>query len=133
MPSVPALTGAEAIVDDELFEIEKGFWLSGEEHFRKHLDEECLLAFPQQGEMHGLFSRDQVAASVAMPDRWRDLAMSDRYAKPLSDNATVISYRAIVRRSDGTPYEALVSSVYVRREQGWRLAFHQHSPDKPEG
>ena len=29
---------------------------------------------------------------------------------------------------DGEPYAAMVSSAYVKRDEGWKLAFHQHSP-----
>ena len=43
-------------LEDELFDIERGFWLSGEEHFLQHLDDDCLLAFPQVGEMHGFLA-----------------------------------------------------------------------------
>ena len=39
---------------NELFDIGQGFWLSGKEHFLEHVDQECLLAFPQLGEMHEL-------------------------------------------------------------------------------
>ena len=51
-------------LQDELFDIEQGFWLAGEEHFLEHLGDECLLAFPQMGEMHGVFSRKRVAATA---------------------------------------------------------------------
>ena len=47
--------------------------------------------------------------------------------QPTADTA-IISYRADVTRADGERYAALVSSAYVRRAEGWKLAFHQHSP-----
>ena len=46
-------------LEDELYAIERGFWLKGEDHFLAHLDETCLLAFPQMGEMHGVQSRER--------------------------------------------------------------------------
>ena len=115
-------------LQDELFAIEEGFWLEGEEHFRRHVDARCLLAFPQAGEMHGIHSAQQVAATATPANRWRDLAMSDRYMLEPADEVAIISYRADVMRADGEPYSALVSSAYVRRPEGWKLAFHQHSP-----
>ena len=39
----------------ELFDMEQGFWLAGKEYFLDHVDDRCLLAFPQAGEMHGVF------------------------------------------------------------------------------
>lgn len=115
-------------LQDDLFAIEEGFWLSGKDHFAAHLDARCLLAFPQAGEMHGIFEANHVAATATPDNRWRDLTMSDRHTLQPADEVAVISYRADVTRADGEPYLALVSSAYVRRGDGWKLAFHQHSP-----
>ena len=52
--------------EKELYEIEEGFWLKGQEHFLDHVDERCLLAFPQMGEMHGVHSRAEVAATAGL-------------------------------------------------------------------
>lgn len=114
-------------IESELYRIEEGFWLKGQEHFLEHLDEHCLLAFPQAGEMHGIFARQDVATTANQPNRWQDLTMRDRHLLEAGDVA-IISYRADVRRADGQPYTALVSSAYVSRPDGWKLAFHQHSP-----
>ena len=115
-------------LENELFDIEQGFWLRGEEHFLDHVDDLCLLAFPQAGEMHGIRSREEVAATATTANRWRDLAMNARHILQLSDEVAIISYRADVMRADGQPYAALVSSTYARRADGWKLAFHQHAP-----
>ena len=114
-------------VGRDLYQIEEGFWLKGKEHFIDHVDEQCLLAFPQTGEMHGVHSRAEVAATATNANRWRDLAMKNRQLLENGDFA-IISYLAEVTRADGEPYTALVSSGYARRLDGWKLAFHQHSP-----
>ena len=122
-------TAIDTRLQDELFAIEEGFWLQGRDHFLEHVDERCLLAFPQAGEMHGVRTREEVAATAStQPGRWRDLKVSDRHLLRLADGAVVISYRADVLRFDGEPYAAMVSSAYVQRDGGWKLAFHQHSP-----
>lgn len=113
-------------LEHDLFGIEEGFWLSGSEHFLEHVDTEALLAFPRAGEMHGVFDREQIAATATPSNRWRDLSMSNRQSLSIGDVA-IISYRAEVTRAGGEPYTALVSSGYVRRDAGWKLAFHQHS------
>jgi hypothetical protein len=115
-------------VEDELYDIEQGFWLSGEGHFLEHLSKECLLAFPQMGEMHGVFPRERVAATATTSNRWRDLRLTDRHLLRIRDDVAIISYRADVTRADGKPYSALVSSAYVQQSDGWKLTFHQHSP-----
>ena len=113
---------------DDLFEVERGFWLEGEEFFLASLDEKCLLAFPQMGEMHGVRLREDIAATATPDNRWRDLKISKRDLIRPTPDVAIITYRAEVIRADGQPYSALVSSAYVRREDGWKLAFHQHSP-----
>lgn len=114
---------------DELFAIEDGFWTRDQEHFLEHLDEECLLAFPQMSEMHGVKSREAIAATAATNEgRWRDLKVGTRHLHQPADGIAIISYRADVTRADGEPYSALVSSVYAKRPDGWKLTFHQHSP-----
>lgn len=112
----------------DIYRIEEGFWLSGKEHFLAHLDEQCLLAFPQAGEMHGVSTREEVAATASIPDRWRDLQLTNRQLLQPVPDVVILSYRADVRRADGQPYSALIGSAYVRRPDGWKLTFHQHSP-----
>ena len=114
-------------LEDDLFGIEEGFWLHGSEHFLEHVDAKCLLAFPQAGEMHGVFDREQIAATATPSNRWRDLTMSNRQLLCAGDVA-FISYKADVTRANGEPYTALVSSGYVSHDTGWKLVFHQHSP-----
>ena len=115
-------------LESELFAIEEGFWLAGEAHFREHLDEKCLLVFPQTGEMHGAFAREVIAATAATPGRWRDLEISNRHLLRPADGIAMITYRADVTRWDGERYAALIGSVYVQRPGGWKLVSHQHSP-----
>lgn len=115
-------------LEDELYEIEEGFWLSGKDHFLSHLDERCMLVFPQAGELHGVQAREDVAATASAPNRWRDLRISNRKFLEIAGDVAAISYRADVLRADGEPYAALISSVYAAREEGWKLALHQHSP-----
>lgn len=113
---------------DQLYTIEEGFWLAGEDHFLTHVDEQCLLVFPQAGEMHGVHSRADVAATATPSNRWRDLKISHRQFLQVTEDVAIISYRADVTRVDGGPYAALIGSTYVRQEEGWKLAAHQHSP-----
>ena len=115
-------------LENELYDIEEGFWLSGKEHFLGHLDERCMLAFPQAGEMHGVQAREAIAATASAPNRWHDLHISNRQFLEVADDVAAISYRADVLRADGEPYAALISSVYAARDEGWKLVLHQHSP-----
>lgn len=112
-------------LEQELLALEKQFWTAGPEFYRGHVDEQCLLAFP---EMAGVISRDSVAATVKEDQRWTDLSMEGSGFLQLDDLTAVLTYHAKAQRADGTPYAALVSSAYVKRRSGWKLAFHQQTP-----
>jgi hypothetical protein len=120
------ITGAD--LQDELFEIEQGFWLKGEEYFLGHVDERCLLAFPQMPDFHGVHSREEVAATAKQPSRWSDLKMSSRQMVRPGEDVAVLSYVTEAKQADGKPYKAMIGSAYAKRGNGWKLAFHQHSP-----
>src|SRR5690554_6368614 len=115
-------------VHDDLFAIEEGFWLAGSDHFAAHLDDRCLLAFPQAGEKHGIRSAEHVAATATPSNRRRDLSTTNRHALELTADVAIISYRAEVTRADGQPYAAFVRSACGRRGDEWKLAFRQLSP-----
>jgi hypothetical protein len=115
-------------LEKDLFKIEETFWLGGESEFRANLSEQCLLAFPQGGEMHGVFTREEVAKTATASNRWRDLHMTDRSILRVTEAVAFISYHAKVKRADGVPYEALIGSTYKHEAGAWKLATHQHSP-----
>jgi hypothetical protein len=110
---------------DELLAIERELWTGGPESYQRHVDEECLVAFT---EMAGVSTRGAVAASVENGPRWRDLEMDVQgFLAPTSDVA-IVTYRARAVRGSDQRYNALVSSAYARRQDGWKLVFHQQTP-----
>ena len=40
----------------------------------------------------------------------------------------ILSYEAHATRSNGEPYSALVSTGYAKRDDGWKMMFHQQTP-----
>jgi hypothetical protein len=51
---------------------------------------------------------------------------SMRSFQPTPDTA-IVTYGVVAER-DSQQYSALISSVYVRRQDGWKLTFHQQTP-----
>jgi len=111
-------------LESDLLRIEDHFWTGGPEAYRRYADERCLVAF---SEMAGVTSRDDIAKS-AEKGRWRDVSLISKGMTQLSDTSAVVTYECNAKRKDGQPYRALVSSGYVRRPEGWKLAFHQQTP-----
>ncbi|MFE6613337.1 hypothetical protein [Amycolatopsis sp. NPDC057786] len=66
------------------------------------------------------------AALVALCGaRWKACSLADLSATRLSLAVCTVNY-SVAATKDGVPYSARVSSVYVRRDDGWKQTFHQH-------
>jgi hypothetical protein len=117
----------EAVVmslESDLLRIEDHFWTGGPEAYQRYADERCLVAFPQSA---GVMSGDAIAKS-AERGRWTDVALTRKGMTQLSDTSAVVTYECNAKRKDGQSYHAPVSSGYVKRPEGWKLAFHQQTP-----
>jgi len=109
---------------EDLLTIERRLWTEGPDAYRRHVDEECLVAFT---EMAGVWTRGQIAASVDAGPSWRDVELDVvGWAEP-EEGVAIVTYRAGAARGDER-YRALVSSAYVDRGDGPRLIFHQQTP-----
>jgi len=110
---------------EELLPIEKSLWTGGPDAYRRHVDETCLLAFTK---MAGVYSSDDITATVADGPRWQELEIDVQgLVQPAADVA-MLTYRASAIRGDDERYRALVGSGYVRRDDGWKLMYHQQTP-----
>lgn len=113
-------------IRDQLASLEERFWTGDADFYRDHLADDALMAFPQPV---GMLTRDATIRSIEDAPRWRDVGIHDAQVVRLTDESAVLAYRALARRGpDEPPYSAQVSSVYVRRDGSWRLAFHQQTP-----
>ena len=92
--------------------------------YRKVLDEGAVMLLPGGMVLSG---RDQVLATMGAAP-WREFALDDvRASRPTEDTA-LVHYGVRAQRDGAAEYSALMSSLYVRRPGGWRLAFHQQTP-----
>ena len=110
-------------LENDLLAIEDNFWTGGPDAYERYVDDTCLVAF---SEMAGVMSRNDIAKS-AEKGRWKDVSLTRKGIARLSDTSAVITYECNAKRKDGQPYRALVSSGYVKRSNGWKLAFHQQT------
>lgn len=109
----------------ELLAMEETLWSGGASEYRRALDSDCLVAFT---EMAGVQSRDEIA-DMAGKGRWRDVDIDvEGFLRPTND-VTILTYHVTAMRGD-EPYNARVSSAYVKRNGEWRMMFHQQTPLK---
>jgi hypothetical protein len=59
---------------------------------------------------------------------WSSYQLEDMRELRPTDDVGVVTYGVTACRSGSDDYSALMSSMYVLRDDGWKLAFHQQSP-----
>jgi hypothetical protein len=105
-------------------ELERKFWLQGAGFYRENLSEESIMLFPGAG----LMRRAEIIEGIEKGPRWREVRIHDEHLLDLGPDARLLCYQVTARRDGEAPYSALASSTYVRRDNTWRLIFHQQSP-----
>jgi hypothetical protein len=113
---------------EAVLRLERSFWTGDADFYRANLDDPVLVAFT---EMSGAVSREDVAATIKDGARWRDVVFVEKGFVVPQPGLALLTYEAKAERADGEAYTALVSSAYVKRADGWKLAFHQQTPLDP--
>src|ERR1700741_4591487 len=109
----------------DLLGLERKFWTSDAEFYRRHLDEKCLTVFKG---MAGVFSREDIAVQAQGGHTWINLQLTEKgFVQPWEDFA-ILSYEMSGERESGEPHRALASTGYIRRYGEWKMTFHQQTP-----
>jgi hypothetical protein len=111
-------------LQQDLLSKEESLWSGGPSEYRRTLDGDCLVAFT---EMAGVEPREKIAGMVGQGARWHDVDIEvEGFLQP-TDDVTILTYKVHAVR-ENKPYDARVSSGYVRRDGDWRMMFHQQTP-----
>jgi hypothetical protein len=118
------------MTEDELAALEQEGWDALSTHgdaarafYDRVLDDQALMLLPG-----GMVLDDRTTILESMSGQpWSGYVLDDlRCFRPAPD-VGVVTYGVVAERG-GQEYSALMSSLYVRREAGWKLAFHQQTP-----
>lgn len=96
---------------------------AGPEFYREVLDAEVVMLLP--GGL-ALRDRDTIIASMGGPP-WTAHRLEELTEHRPTPDTALVTYGVVARRGD-VEYSALVSSLYVQREAGWRMVLHQQTP-----
>jgi hypothetical protein len=96
---------------------------AGADFYREVLDGEVVMLLP--GGLR-LADREAIIESMGGPP-WSAHHLEEIHEHRPTPDTALVTYGVVARRGD-VEYSALVSSLYVRRELGWRMAFHQQTP-----
>lgn len=118
------------MAEGELAALERQGWdalsTSGEAaraFYDRVLDEQVVMLLPG-----GMVLDDRATIVESMSGQpWSRYALEDVRCSRLTPDIGVVTYGVVAER-DGQEYSALMSSLYVQREDGWKLAFHQQTP-----
>lgn len=109
-----------------MLRLERQLWNADEEFYRETLAEDAVMVFPAPT---GILERSDVLESLGGGERWRDIDFSEVRLFETGDEAAQLVYRGVAERTeDGSEYEALITTTYVRDEETWRLLSHQQTP-----
>jgi hypothetical protein len=119
------------VAQSELIELEEQGWRAlsstGEaaaEFYERVLDHTVVMLLPGGMVLDG---RATIVQSMS-GQPWSSYELQDlRVLQPTEDTG-VVTYGVVARRDGAPEYSALMSSVYVRRSDGWKLTFHQQTP-----
>jgi hypothetical protein len=108
---------------EEILEIERKFWTGGPEVYRDHADDECTVVFSQMAQS---MAREEIAGT-AQCGRWRNVEIVPKIFRRVSASSLLVVYECDAVRRDGRVHHVYASSLYVSRDDGWKLTFHQQT------
>ena len=112
--------------EKDLLALEKKFWTGDTKFYQDNVDDSALIAFG--ADMAGVMSNKEIASSAGQGNRWKNLDIKLKGLIEPADDVAILSYEAHATRSNGQAYAALVSTGYARRDDGWKMVFHQQTP-----
>lgn len=75
-----------------------------------------------------VMTRDEAALALGSSRPWSSYEIDVPRMVPISDDAHALIYRGTGRRDGETPFVAMMTSVYVRAGEDWKLALYQQTP-----
>ncbi|MCC3763485.1 nuclear transport factor 2 family protein [Glycomyces sp. TRM65418] len=120
---------------DELLDLERSGWIAlcegaGADFYGSTMTEKGRMVLA-----HGLaLDRKATIDSLVDAPPWAGFEIADADFIPIGEDAAAIVYTAKAWRDDpDRPFRALMSSTYLRTDEGWRLALYQQTPIPDEG
>ncbi len=111
--------------DDRIWRFEEKLWLGDADTYRTLIDDECVMALPDQPYV---FTAAAAIEAVASTPRWSEVAFTERKVQRPEEGLIVIAYKAEASR-DGEAYQAYCTTSMRRRAHGdWLVVQHSQLP-----
>ena len=107
---------------EQLLEIEEQFAAGPGEPYRRCLADDALVIVPGS-----IMDREECAAAMDQSPGWDSWEIEDPRVISIDAESAILAYRWRSSRGDQS-YEAVMSTVYTRRGDGWWVVLHQQTP-----
>jgi hypothetical protein len=119
------------MTQSELIDLEQQGWQAlsttaenAIEFYSRVLDHTAVMLLPG-----GMILNERAAIMNSMAGQpWSSFELQDMQVLQLTQDTAIVAYGVTAQRENAPSYSALISSVYARRQDGWKLAFHQQTP-----
>lgn len=115
-------------LEKELFALEEEGWraisAANGDFYRKLVTPDTLIV-----EHDGVSTGDDLVAEIdGNTSPFEGFTLDQQRVVPLGADGAVITYRANAQVAGRGTFQLYMSSVWVRRDGGWKLMFHQQTP-----
>jgi hypothetical protein len=112
-----------------LIDIERRLWTNDAAFYQDNLTEDCLLVFAETGVITREIAVNAIRKENQQGRRWAEVNFDEIRQLRLTDAVSLLNYRVNARwEHEESSVTLLASSIYVRRDEVWKLALHQQTP-----
>lgn len=119
---------SSAAIQHDLVDLERRGWEAltspnGAAFYAEVLSDDAVMVFPDL-----VLTRQESLSAIAGAAPWSSFSLEDVHVLPIGAEGGIVTYRAVAERAGGSTYDALMTSVYAKRDGAWRLVLHQQTP-----
>ena len=119
----------DTLSSDEIEALERQGWEAlsspnAARFYEEVMADDGLMVFPSL-----VMDKQAALRAIHQAEPWSTFELSD-VRVTASQGVRLIIYRAVAQRSGQPQYQAVMSSVYVRRGDDWKLLLHQQTPSR---
>jgi hypothetical protein len=117
------------MLTNQLLRVEEQLWRNDAALYQHNLLEDAVLIFPETGPITRKEALQAIRGENLEGRRWAEVRIDSAHSVPITKEVALLTYRVAARwEHEESPVTALASSLYVKRNSSWKLAFHQQTP-----
>lgn len=121
-------TDRRTVYDErEIIDLERRGWDAlctphGAAFYADLMTDDAMMVFPGS-----VMTKKESLAAMRSEKPWSTYTIEEPRVLRVGTGGRLVLYRATAKRG-AHAYDALMTSIYVRRSDGWKMVFHQQTP-----